>query len=470
MSQMLIGVAGLVRSAAVRDALIWSQAIQASMSYTVAGLAKLAGPDWRSEKALLGVLRTHTYGSPVVWRQASRCPRIVRIVSMGMLAFECLFPFAYLPIAWVPRLFIGVAVAFHGLNAGVMGLGRFLPSFMSLHPAVLYTSAANTHRPSRLFPLLAAGAFTAAVGVITCQRIAADARLRKRDRSRKTLGLEDGRQLVLDRPGDAGRGVVVLVGGLGTQMDEFDSLKGALAAIDIMAVTYRRPVGRAAPTGLLDAHARDLVRLVDAIRSESSEPVVLLGYSLGAEIVRRAIDDVSNSVHGVLALDPSHPGEFVRSDRKAATVPSITESLRIFRMATAARLGALLDAPPWIQSIAEEHRRNALDEYRSARTWRSVWVEWNAARLTLVDESPPRPSVVPVRVVAAGRTVAGDPMQAIMYNELARTTATDERPVAVIPGVGHDDVLQEDRAVRVVVDVIVDLLFKGSSGARREAS
>jgi len=458
LSQALVGFAGFARPGPVRDALLWSQAIQGTMSYAVAGVAKLVGPDWRSERALLGIMRTHTYGSPVLWRRAKELPRTARAVSAGMLVFECAFPLAYLPVPWAPRIFLAGAVGFHAFNAAAMGLGRFLPSFMSLHPAIVYTSAANSRRPSAAFPLIAAAALAVTVGSFAAQSVIASERIRRRDAGRSTVPLQGGRQLVVDRQGEPRTGTVVLEGGLGTQIDEFETLRRALVDAGLLVVSYRRSDDGCPAGALLDARAAELAELLRAVDADVPSPPVVLGYSLGSEIVRRAVRDHDLPVAGVVALDPSHPGELARSAKKADTVAPITESMRVFRLATAARLGILLDAPSWIGVLDPSRRRDAVAEHRSARTWRRTWREWNAVRVSLVQQGPPEPSRVPVRVVSAGRTLRNDALQATLHTELTRTVTGDDHDVTIVPGVGHDDVIREPVAVNAVIEAVEALL------------
>lgn len=141
---MVQGVAALARSQDDRpevvDACLWLVGIQSSLSYATAGLAKLAGPLWRSGEALPMVLRTEAYGDGASYALAKRYPRITRAVGTGVIVLECAFPlvFAFKGRLTVPML--ATTTTFHVVNGRVMGLSRFVWAFLSTYPAVLYVT------------------------------------------------------------------------------------------------------------------------------------------------------------------------------------------------------------------------------------------------------------------------------------------------------------------------------------------
>ena len=136
------------RDPRIVDAALWSVALQGVLSYAVSGWDKLAGPSWRNGQALEGVTRTLDVRRPPGVAAFKAHPRIAR--------------------AWAGRARHGVPVpvrlpgqgpgrrahargrpAFHVANARIMGLGRFVWSFMSMHPAVLYAAVRASAGPPR---------------------------------------------------------------------------------------------------------------------------------------------------------------------------------------------------------------------------------------------------------------------------------------------------------------------------------
>jgi hypothetical protein len=111
-------------------------AIQASLSYFIAGLVKLRKPAWRSGKALFHFLRDTNYEVPDSLRRWNS-PAFVLFCSWGILAFECFFPLAL----FSDKAAFSFAVAggaFHLLNAYILGLNRFLFAWIASYPALIY--------------------------------------------------------------------------------------------------------------------------------------------------------------------------------------------------------------------------------------------------------------------------------------------------------------------------------------------
>lgn len=94
-TQILVGAAGVDTVPARQDALLWGVSLQSSLSYAVAGWAKLVGEQWRSGTALVNILRTRTYGHEASWNLVRRFPKTSKALSHFVLAFECLFPLVY---------------------------------------------------------------------------------------------------------------------------------------------------------------------------------------------------------------------------------------------------------------------------------------------------------------------------------------------------------------------------------------
>ena len=106
-------------------------AAQLTLSYVLAGLAKLRDEHWRRGTALPILVALPHYDVPP--RLAALLAR-ARMASFGMLAFELSFPLAF---AW-PWPFLAIGLAFHLTNAIAFGLNRFLWAWLAAYPAVLY--------------------------------------------------------------------------------------------------------------------------------------------------------------------------------------------------------------------------------------------------------------------------------------------------------------------------------------------
>lgn len=111
-------------------------AAQLVLSYFVSGFTKLFGPEWRNGTALERVMRTHTYGDARLYSLLRRYPRLGELITHTTVALETAFPFLILGRRTrIPAL---VAMGgFHIANSKLMGLGRFMLSFLAAYPSLL---------------------------------------------------------------------------------------------------------------------------------------------------------------------------------------------------------------------------------------------------------------------------------------------------------------------------------------------
>jgi hypothetical protein len=115
-------------------------AAQACLSYVVAGVAKLLGPDWRRGSVVAQVLATRAYGTTQVGRAIDRHPTLGRTLCWGTIVFEISFVGAiFLPFAVLIGL-LAVAASFHLASAAFMGLNGFLWVFVATYPAIVYVN------------------------------------------------------------------------------------------------------------------------------------------------------------------------------------------------------------------------------------------------------------------------------------------------------------------------------------------
>jgi len=112
-------------------------AVQLVLSYFVAGIAKLPDPAWRSGRAVTDLVRLPHYRAPAWAIAALSRASVARTAAWSMLAFECSFPLAFVHPSVCTGLMI-CGVGFHLVTAIVLGLNRFLWTWLTAYPALLY--------------------------------------------------------------------------------------------------------------------------------------------------------------------------------------------------------------------------------------------------------------------------------------------------------------------------------------------
>ncbi len=123
-------------------AALWYICAQACLSYFTSGLAKAVSPHWRDGKVIFNIFNTRTYGYEPAARLLMSSPGVTGVLGRGAVFMECVFPLSLLVGFPACLLFIAWGVAFHAMNAVVMGLNSFFWSFVATYPAVLYCSIA----------------------------------------------------------------------------------------------------------------------------------------------------------------------------------------------------------------------------------------------------------------------------------------------------------------------------------------
>lgn len=115
-------------------------AAQLTLSYFVAGLAKLRSKSWRAGEALSRLVQVRQYVVPAPWVELFRRPWASRVAGWLVIAFECAFPAALLLGDEVTLGLLALAASFHLAIAGIFGLNRFLWAWLSAYPALCYWS------------------------------------------------------------------------------------------------------------------------------------------------------------------------------------------------------------------------------------------------------------------------------------------------------------------------------------------
>ncbi len=124
----------------VQQACLLYLGLQVCLSYFVAGVAKVAHPDWRSGRALSRFLLSPKYLIPPWWRaQAEAKSPLLKLGTWGVLLFELSFPLAVLMPQILP-VWLLIGAIFHFLNFQVFGLNRFFWVWLACYPALFECS------------------------------------------------------------------------------------------------------------------------------------------------------------------------------------------------------------------------------------------------------------------------------------------------------------------------------------------
>jgi hypothetical protein len=116
---------------------IWFIAIDVSIAYLTAGIAKLYGENWRKGEALRQILSTRTYGS-LVARRLMANDAVARSLNWLVIGFEIGFPLSLTLYPVGTFSMLGLGLLFHIGIAFMMGLNTFLWSFVATYPAIIY--------------------------------------------------------------------------------------------------------------------------------------------------------------------------------------------------------------------------------------------------------------------------------------------------------------------------------------------
>lgn len=110
---------------------------QATLAYFVAGASKLASPVWHEGNALLGVMKTQSYGHAFAVDFAETRPRFCKFVCWTTIITEMLFPLVLFAPTGLAIAGLLCFAAFHFSNAYFMGLNAFVWSFLATYPSIM---------------------------------------------------------------------------------------------------------------------------------------------------------------------------------------------------------------------------------------------------------------------------------------------------------------------------------------------
>lgn len=118
----------------------WFIALQLALSYIVSGVAKLLSPEWRSGRAIPGILSTYTYGTGLTRRLLASHRWLGVMLCWSVIVLELVLPFGLLldPPSLVLLLCLGLLM--HLAIAIVMGLNDFVWGFAAGYPCFYYAA------------------------------------------------------------------------------------------------------------------------------------------------------------------------------------------------------------------------------------------------------------------------------------------------------------------------------------------
>ncbi|MFW0715955.1 hypothetical protein [Pedobacter sp. N23S346] len=132
----------------LREVGLWFIGLQACLSYTVAGIAKLVSSEWRSGTAVRDVFSTKAYGSKQASQFLQKYPAANGFLCWNVIIMETLFPLClFLPWEYA-MVFLIWGFIFHFFTALIMGLNSFFWAFMATYPAIYLI---NHEMPWHLF-------------------------------------------------------------------------------------------------------------------------------------------------------------------------------------------------------------------------------------------------------------------------------------------------------------------------------
>ncbi|MBB5621240.1 hypothetical protein HDE69_002293 [Pedobacter cryoconitis] len=117
---------------------LWFIGLQTCLSYTVAGIAKLASAEWRASTAIKDVFSTKTYGSQWAALLMKKYPGLNVFLCWNVMIMETLFPLCLILPFNYALVFIIWGFLFHLFTAIIMGLNSFFWAFMAAYPALFF--------------------------------------------------------------------------------------------------------------------------------------------------------------------------------------------------------------------------------------------------------------------------------------------------------------------------------------------
>lgn len=344
-------------NAQVRESALWYMGLQSTLSYGAAGVAKIVNPEWLTGEALVGALRSRTFGHEFGWKILNKNRKLAAVLSTGVVAAETLYPLVLLRIPGLREVLIALMGAFHAGVSVSMGLNRFIPAFGSLTPAVLYISTPDgTQRTSPVANSPVAKGAAWGAGVILLLGVLNSMAERRRLASLS----EPGNSAHSDRanfsfgPVGAEHTVVVALS-LGESVTAGRALSAALGE-DYRVVCQLNP-----------ASLEETLRAASSLNRPS---LLTSGYGWGSALSEAG--RISGLVSGIVALNPQLPPSEQGDNSAEGHFRALQRYLRIQAASLKLGLGWMLYLPPGVNARANVDRPSRIAEFRSSGYWRQT--------------------------------------------------------------------------------------------------
>lgn len=457
----MTGLARVSGSPRIADAALWGLSLQGSLAYLVSGWVKVAGPRWRNGTALLGVMRTRVYGHERFWRLLKDYPILGKILERTTLVIECAFPLVYFAQGRLTRSAILAAGSMHIAIMMSMALGRFLPAFSSLYPAIAYTTV-----PSKLLASPRSDRTPVVLGVLA-GALATGLQFDRNRRSRQAhadlpgysqLALPSGGAVMSRRSDPNGADAtpaVILVHGLGSTSALWSTTAALLSDRGVSTLVYDREAERSAVQGrrgLDDA----VDELCEIIRSQyPGREVILVGHSLGGLICYRAAQRSSEQVRAVVLLDSTHPRQLEQSPVQRDMTAAVKSNIAVTAGILSAGFGRFMIEPGWVQQTPEDLRPTLTARSRDARVWWSALWEWTAAEQEFDRQPELGAADFAILSITAGTTNRLDPTITELHRDYAAQSHSGRH--LVLEGFHHNDIVFDAAASDALVSEIAAL-------------
>lgn len=114
--------------------------VLACLSYFANGYKKVKLPQWREPDILYRIFTYSPYRAPIASKLIKRFPAAGTWSCRCVLLIEVLFPLVLITGKWGALVFLSWGVLFHVMNATLMGLHRFVWTFVATYPAIIYVA------------------------------------------------------------------------------------------------------------------------------------------------------------------------------------------------------------------------------------------------------------------------------------------------------------------------------------------
>lgn len=434
---------------AVANAAICYTGVQGVLSYTVAGVAKLFGEDWRRGTAIEGILRTNAYGHEGLWRFFTSHPKLSKLVTWATVAWEVSYPLALLPYPVLTRMYSLSALAFHIVNAHFMGLGRFAWSFASLHPAIVATSAPSARRGASPLPRVTLGALILSISTLAAAAVLRNLNVRLLPLNWSRIETKTGNSLAVQFRRGEGSDLLVIEAGLAAPIETYQWFFDALCdQCDHSILIYERAGYGASKLakaknngGRLENSVSDLFDVI-SVHASGHNSITAIGHSMGGEIIRRLNNRNPGLLTNIVLIDSTNINQFTNGSLSRSDVMRLAKSFRVQRNKTVVGLGALMNPTPGSVDLPFMVRKRGIAVERNHRLWAAALREYHSLLADLPHAGDRLfEGDVPRHVFAAFATLESESSE-ILQRQLADNSETDpENGRGVVTVTGRHDTM-----------------------------